>query len=97
MPHTPLTADNSAVVLIDHEVGFSNLIGSHTIALATTAKLFNLPLMSPRPRGGSSLPRAVRQAEFQPGEVTGRDQDAQDDRDREAESLMQGVHRRERR
>lgn len=53
MPHTPLTADNSAVVLIDHEVGFSNLIGSHTIeenlngtlALAETAKLFDLPLI----------------------------------------------------
>lgn len=53
MPHTPLTADNSAVVLIDHEVGFSNLIGSHTIeenlngtlALAKTAKLFHLPLI----------------------------------------------------
>ncbi|RFS83566.1 isochorismatase family protein [Actinomadura spongiicola] len=53
MPYTPLTADNSAVVLIDHEVGFSNLIGSHTIeenlngtlALAKTAKLFKLPLI----------------------------------------------------
>lgn len=53
MQHTPLTADNSAVVLIDHAVGFSNLIGSHTIeenlngtlALAKTAKLFNLPLV----------------------------------------------------
>lgn len=53
MTYTPLTADNSAMVLIDHEVGFSNLIGSHTIdeilngtlALAKTARLFELPLV----------------------------------------------------
>ncbi|QPZ37342.1 isochorismatase family protein [Paramicrobacterium chengjingii] len=53
MAYTPLTADNSAMVLIDHEVGFSNLIGSHTIddnlngalALAKTAKLFELPMV----------------------------------------------------
>ncbi|WP_186356517.1 isochorismatase family protein [Streptomonospora sp. PA3] len=53
MANTPLTPDNSAVVLIDHEVGFSNLIGSHTIdenlngtlALAKTAKLFDVPLV----------------------------------------------------
>lgn len=53
MAYTPLTADNSAVVLIDHEVGFSNLIGSHpiadnlnaTLALARTAKVFELPLV----------------------------------------------------
>ncbi|WP_030908049.1 isochorismatase family protein [Streptomyces sp. NRRL F-5126] len=53
MSTTPLTRENSAVVLIDHEVGFSNLVGSHrlaetignTVALARTAQVFGLPLV----------------------------------------------------
>ncbi|MGH3585018.1 MAG: isochorismatase family protein [Pseudonocardia sp.] len=53
MARTPLSADNSAIVLIDHEIGFSNLIGSHTIeeningavALAKIAKVFGTPLV----------------------------------------------------
>ncbi|OLT37824.1 hypothetical protein BJF79_28905 [Actinomadura sp. CNU-125] len=53
MATTPLTPDNSAVVLIDHEVGFSNLVKSHsieetlnnTLALAKVAKVFDLPLV----------------------------------------------------
>lgn len=53
MPTTPLTPQNAAVVLIDHEVGFSNLVKSHnieetvnnTVALAKTAQVFDLPLV----------------------------------------------------
>jgi nicotinamidase-related amidase len=53
MARTPLSSDNSAIVLIDHVVGFSNLIGSHTIeehlngtlALAEIAKIFDTPLV----------------------------------------------------
>src|SRR5690349_14688760 len=53
MATTPLTPENSAVVLIDHEVGFSNLVRSHTIeetvnntvALAKIAKVFDLTLV----------------------------------------------------
>ncbi|WP_159007333.1 hypothetical protein [Streptomyces sp. NRRL S-813] len=50
---TPFTPENSAAVLIDHEVGFSNLIKSYslevtvdnTVALAEIAKVFDLPLV----------------------------------------------------
>ncbi|GAA5077879.1 nicotinamidase-related amidase [Thermocatellispora tengchongensis] len=53
MARTPLSADNAAIVLIDHAIGFSNLIGSHTIeenlngtlALAKIAKVFGTPLV----------------------------------------------------
>lgn len=53
MTYTPLTPDNSAIVLIDHEVGFSGLIGSHSIeenvngavALAKVAQVFDSPLI----------------------------------------------------
>ncbi|WP_433435808.1 isochorismatase family protein [Nonomuraea sp. CA-141351] len=53
MARTPLSPDNAAIVLIDHAVGFSNLIGSHTLeenlngtlALAKTAKIFDMPLV----------------------------------------------------
>ncbi|MDP4510286.1 MULTISPECIES: isochorismatase family protein [Nonomuraea] len=53
MARTPLAPENSAIVLIDHEVGFSNLIRSHTleetidgaVALAQIAKAFDMPLV----------------------------------------------------
>ncbi|MGH3588515.1 MAG: isochorismatase family protein, partial [Pseudonocardia sp.] len=53
MTRTPLSPDNSAIVLIDHAIGFSNLIGSHTpeenvsgaVALAKIAKVFDMPLV----------------------------------------------------
>ncbi|GAA4860880.1 isochorismatase family protein [Saccharopolyspora cebuensis] len=53
MATTPLTRENSAIVLIDHEVGFSNLVKSRTIeetvnntvALAKVAQVFDLPLV----------------------------------------------------
>ncbi|TDD19319.1 isochorismatase family protein [Nonomuraea diastatica] len=53
MARTPLSPDNSAIVLIDHAIGFSNLIGSHTleenisgaVALAKVAKVFDMPLV----------------------------------------------------
>ncbi|WP_433870182.1 isochorismatase family protein [Saccharopolyspora sp. CA-218241] len=53
MATTPLTRENSAIVLIDHEVGFSNLVKSHnieetvnnTVALAKVAQVFDLPLV----------------------------------------------------
>jgi nicotinamidase-related amidase len=53
MARTPLSPDNSAIVLIDHAIGFSNLIGSHTleenvngaVALAKIAKVFDMPLV----------------------------------------------------
>lgn len=53
MSHAPLSAADSAIVLIDHSVGFSNLIGSHTIqenldgalALAEIATIFGTPLV----------------------------------------------------
>jgi len=54
MTRTPLSADNAAVVLIDHAIGFSPLIGSRPIeetvsgavALAKIAKLFGAPLVA---------------------------------------------------
>ncbi|MUN41142.1 isochorismatase family protein [Actinomadura litoris] len=53
MARTPLSPDNSAIVLVDHAIGFSNLIGSHTVeevvsgtvALAKIAKVFDMPLV----------------------------------------------------
>lgn len=53
MSNTQLSVDDAAVVLIDHTVGFANLIGSHTpeenahgaIALAQIADLFDIPLV----------------------------------------------------
>lgn len=53
MAGTQLSVDDSAIVLIDHAVGFANLIGSHTpeenvhgaVALAEIAKVFGIPLV----------------------------------------------------
>ncbi|MFI0420018.1 isochorismatase family protein [Spongiactinospora sp. 9N601] len=53
MARKPLSRDNSAIVLIDHAIGFSNLIRSHTpeehingtVALAKIAKIFEMPLV----------------------------------------------------
>ncbi|MFW6695158.1 isochorismatase family protein [Streptomyces sp. MAR4 CNX-425] len=53
MARAPLSADNSAIVLVDHAVGFSNLTRSHPIeetldgalALAEIAKVFDVPLV----------------------------------------------------
>lgn len=53
MSRTQLSVDDSAIVLIDHAVGFANLIGSHTpeenihgaVALAEIAKVFQIPLV----------------------------------------------------
>jgi nicotinamidase-related amidase len=53
MARVPLSADNSAIVLVDHAVGFSNLTRSHpieetlngAIALAKIAKVFGTPLV----------------------------------------------------
>lgn len=53
MTRTPLSAGNAAIVLIDHAIGFSPLIGSRPIeetvrgavALAKIAKLFGTPLV----------------------------------------------------
>lgn len=51
--YTRLSADNSAIVLIDHQVGMVNLLRSHTVeehinntvALAKVAKIFGTPLV----------------------------------------------------
>ncbi|RBQ15880.1 isochorismatase [Spongiactinospora rosea] len=53
MARVPLAPDNSAIVLIDHAIGFYDLIRSHTreehingtVALAKIAKIFGLPLV----------------------------------------------------
>lgn len=53
MTRTPLTPDNSAIVLLDHAIGFSNLVESHrldelvsgAVAMAKIAKLFDMPLV----------------------------------------------------
>ncbi|WP_242910814.1 isochorismatase family protein [Actinomadura terrae] len=53
MARTPLSPDNSAIVLIDHAVGFANLIGPKTVeenvsgavALAKIAKVFDVPMV----------------------------------------------------
>jgi nicotinamidase-related amidase len=53
MTRTPVSAENSAIVLIDHAVGFANLFRSHTVAdnvnyavaLAKVAKVYNVPLV----------------------------------------------------
>jgi hypothetical protein len=53
MSSSALTSDNSAVVMIDHAVGFGNVFRSHdlslhvnnTIGLAKTAGIFGIPLV----------------------------------------------------
>ncbi len=53
MIESPITRTNTAVVMIDHAVGFGNLIRSHTpeqhinatVALAETARTYELPLV----------------------------------------------------
>ncbi|MEV6718042.1 isochorismatase family protein [Lentzea sp. NPDC051208] len=53
MLNQPLTPENSAIVLIDHGVGFANLFRSHevaahvnnVVALAETAQAFEVPLI----------------------------------------------------
>lgn len=53
MPSSALTTENSAVVMIDHAVGFGNLFRSHdlalhlnnTVGLAKTAGVFGIPLV----------------------------------------------------
>ncbi|RBQ16733.1 isochorismatase [Spongiactinospora rosea] len=53
MARNPLSADNAAIVLIDHQVGMANLLRSHTleehlnntVALAKVAKIFGAPFV----------------------------------------------------
>ncbi|MDJ1135018.1 isochorismatase family protein [Streptomyces iconiensis] len=53
MSRTRLSADNAAIVLIDHQVGMANFLRSHTleehlnntVALAKVAKIFDTPLV----------------------------------------------------
>jgi isochorismatase family protein len=53
MPPSALTSENSAIVMIDHAVGFGNVFRSHDIwlhvnnavALAKTAGVFDIPLV----------------------------------------------------
>ncbi|WP_433437197.1 hypothetical protein [Nonomuraea sp. CA-141351] len=53
MARIRLSADNSAIVLMDHQVGRADLLRSHTleehinntVALAEVAKIFNTPLV----------------------------------------------------
>ena len=53
MPPSALTSENSAIVMIDHAVGFGNVFRSHdlslhvnnTVGLARTAGVFGIPLV----------------------------------------------------
>ena len=53
MPPSTLTSENSAIVMIDHAVGFGNVFRSHdlslhvnnTVGLAKTAGVFGIPLV----------------------------------------------------
>ena len=53
MSPSPLTSENSAIVMIDHAVGFGNVFRSHdlslhvnnTVGLAKTAGVFGIPLV----------------------------------------------------
>jgi hypothetical protein len=52
MPPSALTSENSAIVMIDHAVGFGNVFRSHdlslhvnTVGLAKTAGVFGIPLV----------------------------------------------------
>jgi hypothetical protein len=53
MSSSALTSDNSAIVMIDHAVGFGNVFRSHdlslhvnnTVGLAKTAGIFGIPLV----------------------------------------------------
>ena len=68
MSSSALTTENSAVVMIDHAVGFGNVFRSHdlslhvnnTVGLARTAGVFGIPLVADQRRGHRPLPAAVQ-------------------------------------
>jgi hypothetical protein len=71
MQPSALTPENSAVVMIDHAVGFGNVFRSHdlsrhvnnTVGLAKTAGVFGIPLVLTNGADTGALRAAVQRAQ----------------------------------
>ena len=61
-PHEPLTSENSALLLVDHQVGFMSRVRHYSIAelkhnvvaLATAAKALKVPIVATTTAGRSN-------------------------------------------